>query len=55
MLPTNYYILEQAIKGAKLRNELSVILSYIEDDKYLSDQDKKDLRLALYRKLQFTY
>ena len=55
MLPTNYHVFDKAIDKAKLRNELSVILSHIENDRYLSDDDKRELRLKLYQKLEYTY
>jgi len=55
MLPTNYYIFDKAIKDAKLKEELSIILSHIENDRYLTGEDKAELRRKLYKKLQFTY
>ena len=55
MLPTNFYIYQKSIRKAKLRSELGVILSHIENDRYLSESDKTELRYGLYLKMGFTY
>lgn len=55
MLPTNFYIYQKAIRKARLRSELSVILSHIENDRYLTEEAKTELRYGLYLKLRFTY
>jgi len=55
MLPTNYYIYSEAIRKATLRLELSVILSHIEDDKYLTGQDKQELKHKLYNRMELTH
>lgn len=55
MMPTNYYEYSEAIRNAVLKHELSVVLSWIEDDKYLTSEDKRSLRELLYERMEYTH
>jgi len=55
MMPTKFYQYQKAIREVVRRAELGTILSRIEDDKYLPEEDKKELRYGIYLRMRYTY